>query len=144
MLKVLQGYMFFQSGRNFQFRDDSVVVKRMIVRGQKTFLFMYFLLDSHDMATYDFQGTHDLVLRLLNCLFSLLPLSLSIGPSLDCRILSFFRVHIELSAELTVLFRVNVKVDISSTHHMVLLVFFFKLDKILLQVIELFFIFLLA
>ena len=85
------------------------------------------------MATYDFQRTHDLVLRLLNCLISLLPLSLSLGPSLDCRVLFLFgRVHLKLFFELMVLIRVNVKVDISSTHHMVLLVFFFKLDKILL------------
>ena len=91
---------------------------------------MYFLLDSHDMATYDFQRTHDLVLRLLNCLISLLPLSLSLGPSLDCRVLFLSgRVHVEFLAELRVLVRGIERVDISSTHYMAPLVFLLNLGK---------------
>ena len=103
----------------------------MIVRGQKTFLSIIFLaVDKHDIATFDFHRTHDLVLRLFDCLISLLPLSLSLGPSLDCRVLFLSgRVHIKLLAELRVLIRGIERVDISSTHHMAVLVYLFNLGK---------------
>ena len=102
----------------------------MTVRGQKATFIIFLTADKRDRATYDFQRTHDFVLGLLNCLISLLPLSLGLGPSLDCRVLLLSgRVHVELLAELRVLVRGIERVDISSTHYMAPLVFLLNLGK---------------
>ena len=102
----------------------------MAVRRQKVTFFRCLAADKHDFLIFGLQRTHDLVLRLHNFDISLLPLSLSLGPSLDCRVLFLSgRVHVELLAELRVLVRGIERVDISSTHYMAPLVFLLNLGK---------------
>ena len=106
----------------------------MIIRGQKAIFLRHLAVDKCDFAfaLFDFQRTHDLVLRLPDYLISLIPLSLSLGPFLDCRVLLLLgRVHIEfmLIFELRVLLMAIVRVDISSTHHMAALICLLNLGK---------------
>ena len=102
----------------------------MIIRGQKAIFIRHLAVDKCDFALFDFQRTHDLVLRLPDYLISLIPLSLSLGPFLDCREMLFSgRVHIELTAEFRVFISAIVRVDISSTHHMAALICLLNLGK---------------
>ena len=116
----------------------------MIVRGQKTSFFRLLgvAVDKHDLAFYDFERTHDFVPRLFDIFISLVPLGLSLGSFLDCRVLLLFgRVHIELFDELREFLAeireffakffigTIVRIDISSTHHMAVLVCLLNLGK---------------